>query len=333
MPYHPEISLIERLAINWGFVSDTRQETTVGDYATRREDGTLVNFPPAEKWDDWVEYDAGAWPKKRVPRHYTLVPTICFNCEAACGLVAYIDKETQTIRKFEGNPLHPASRGRLCAKGPATINQINDPDRILHPLKRVGKRGEGKWERIDWKEAIEMIAPRIAKALEDGRRDEVVYHVGRPGNEGYVERVLQAWGIDGHNSHTNICSAGARFGYAIWQAYDRPSPDHANAEFILLISAHLESGHYFNPHAQRIIEGKLSGAKLAVMDCRLSNTASMADYWLPTRPGTEAAALLAMARVILDEGRFDADFLHRWVNWRDYLQKLHPQKPQTFDQF
>ena len=129
-----------------------------------------------------------------------------------------------------------------------------------------------------------MIAGRITKALEEDRRDEVVYHVGRPGNEGYVERVLQAWGVDGHNSHTNICSAGARFGYAIWQAYDRPCPDHANASFILLISAHLESGHYFNPHAQRIIEGKMNGAKLAVMDPRLSNTASMSDYWMPTRP-------------------------------------------------
>src|SRR5262249_24200016 len=119
----------------------------------------------------------------------------------------------------------------------------------------------------------------------------------------------------------------------IWQAYDRPCPDHANAEFILLISAHLESGHYFNPHAQRIIEGKLSGAKLAVMDTRLSNTASMADYWLPTRPGTEAAALLAMARVILEEGLYDAEFLRRWVNWDVYLQKQHPQEPQTFEQF
>ncbi|HXG10411.1 MAG TPA: molybdopterin-dependent oxidoreductase, partial [Gemmataceae bacterium] len=122
---------------------------------------------------------------------------------------------------------------------------------------------------------------------------------------------------------------GARFGYAIWQAYDRPSPDHANAEFILLISAHLESGHYFNPHAQRIIEGKLSGAKLAVIDTRLSNTASMADYWLPTRPGTEATALLAMARVILEEGLYDAEFLRRWVNWEVYLQKMHPPSPPT----
>src|SRR5262249_60244920 len=107
--------------------------------------------------------------------------------------------------------------------------------------------------------------PAARAAAEQTRRNEVVYHVGRPGNEGYVERVLQAWGVDGHNSHTNICSAGARFGYAIWQAYDRPSPDHANAEFILLVSAHLESGHYFNPHAHAIIERKLSVANLALI--------------------------------------------------------------------
>jgi anaerobic selenocysteine-containing dehydrogenase len=289
-----------------------------------------------------VEIEPRGWPGRKIEKHYRLVPTTCFNCESACGLLAYVDKETNAIRKFEGNPVHPASRGRLCAKGPATINQINDPDRILYPLRRIGRRGEGKWEKIGWQEALDLVSARIRRALEEGRRNEVVYHVGRPGNEGYVERVLQAWGVDGHNSHTNICSAGARFGYAIWQAYDRPSPDHANAEFILLISAHLESGHYFNPHAQRIIEGKLSGAKLAVMDCRLSNTASMADYWLPTRPGTEAAALLAMAHVILEEGLYDAEFLERWVNWEDYLRSLAPKSSMTpatspaslaFDQF
>ena len=92
----------------------------------------------------------------------------------------------------------------------------------------------------------------------------------------------------------------------------RPSPDHANARFILLLSAHLESGHYFNPHAQRIIDGKMAGAKLAVMDPSLSNTASMADYWMPTYPGTEAAVLLAMAKVILDENRFDVKFVKNW---------------------
>lgn len=310
-----QTSWIENLAVRLGLVTATPPQC---DSAAT---GQLVSAPPPDHWDDWVEVEARGWPARRIEKRYHLVPTTCFNCESACGLVAYVDKETHTIRKLEGNPVHPASRGRLCAKGPATINQVNDPDRILHPLQRVGKRGEGKWERIDWPAAIERIAGRIRLALEEKRHNEIVYHVGRPGNEGYVERVLQAWGVDGHNSHTNICSSGARFGYAIWQFYDRPSPDHANAEFILLISAHLESGHYFNPHAQRIIEGKLAGAKLAVMDTRLSNTASMADYWLPTRPGTEPAALLAMARVILEEGLYDAEFLRRWVNWETYLQE------------
>ena len=83
-----------------------------------------------------------------------------------------------------------------------------------------------------------------------------MYHVGRPGEDGYTERVLKAWGVDGHNSHTNICSSNARIGYQSWMGHDRPSSDFANAEVIFLISAHLEAGHYFNPHAQRIMEGK-----------------------------------------------------------------------------
>ena len=106
----------------------------------------LAAYPPKERWDDWVELDSRAWPKRK-ERRYSLVPTTCFNCESACGLLAYIDKETNQIQKFEGNPEHPGSRGRNCAKGPATLNQINDPDRILYPLKRAGKRGDGKWEQ------------------------------------------------------------------------------------------------------------------------------------------------------------------------------------------
>lgn len=276
----------------------------------------LQPYAPPERWDDYVEYDPKQWPK-RVEKRYSLVPTICFNCEAACGLLAFVDQETMEVRKFEGNPLHPASRGRNCAKGPATINQIQDPERILYPLKRAGKRGEGKWKRVTWDEVLDEIGGRIRKALLEGRRNEVMYHVGRPGHERTMDRVLKAWGIDGHNSHTNVCSGAARLGYALWSGYDRPSPDHANARFILLLSAHLEAGHYFNPHAQRILEGKQRGAKLAVFDPRLSNTASMADYWLPTYPGSEAAVLLAMANVLLDEGLADLDYVERWTNWRE----------------
>ncbi|MCC7107386.1 MAG: molybdopterin-dependent oxidoreductase [Chloroflexi bacterium] len=292
----------------------------------------LAAFPPPESWDDVLELDPKAWPR-RVERHYMLIPTTCFNCEAGCGLLAYIDRETLQIRKFEGNPTHPGSRGRNCAKGPATINQTHDPERILYPMKRVGPRGGGQWARCSWDEALDAFAAEIRQAIVENRRDEVIYHVGRPGEDGYMEKILQSWGVDGHNSHTNVCSAGARTGYDLWQGFDRPSPDHANARFILLMSSHLETGHYFNPHAQRIIEAKLKGAKLAVIDPRLSNTASMADYWLAPWPGTEAALLLAVANHLLQTDRFDREFVRRWVNWEQYLLDERPGEALRFETF
>src|SRR5688572_23246725 len=292
----------------------------------------LAAFPPKERWDDWTELDSRAWPK-RVERHYSLVPTTCFNCESACGLLAYVDKVTGEIQKFEGNPEHPGSRGRNCAKGPATLNQVTDPDRILYPLKRTGKRGAGQWERTTWDEALDTLASRIRKAIVENRRHEIMYHVGRPGEDGFTERILAAWGVDGHNSHTNICSSGSREGYQLWMGFDRPSPDHANAKVILLISSHLETGHYFNPHAQRIVEGQLAGAKLIVFDTRLSNTASRADRWISPWPGSEAAILLAIANHLVSTGRFDREFVRRWVNWEEYLRQVHPDRPVTFDSF
>ncbi|MEZ5116610.1 MAG: molybdopterin-dependent oxidoreductase [Candidatus Nanopelagicales bacterium] len=290
---------------------------------------TVSNFPPVDTWDDVVLYDAKAHPRK-VEKHYMLVPTTCFNCESACGLLAYVDKETMEVRKVEGNPAHPGSRGRNCAKGPATINQLSDPERILTPLKRVGERGSAQFEPVSWDEALDDIAARIRQAIVDDRRDEVIYHVGRPGEDGFAERVLLAWGVDGHNSHTNICSAGARLGYTLWGGYDRPSPDYANAKVVLLISSHLEAGHYFNPHAQRIMEGKIHGdATLVVVDPRLSNTASHADQWISPWPGSEAALLLAVASYLLRTGTVAWDYVRRWVNWQDYLRALHPDVDPT----
>ncbi len=329
---HKKPSFIERLAEKIGLIQDLHSAEEETPLPSLTEPGKLTKFPPLDQWDDWVEYEATDHPRK-VKKRYTIVPTTCFNCESACGLTAYVDKDTNEVRKFEGNPYHPGSRGRNCAKGPATINQITDPDRILYPLKRVGKRGEGKWERVTWDEILDVVSARMRKAIQEERHNEIAYHVGRPGHEGYANRVVQAWGVDGHNSHTNICSSGARFGYNIWYGYDRPSPDHANAKFILLISAHLESGHYFNPHAQRIIEAKMKGAKLATMDPRLSNTASMSDYWMPTYPGSEAAVLLAMAKIILKEGLYNRAFLENWTNWQTYLEKRHPGTAHTFENY
>ncbi len=298
----------------------------------RKSPWELEVGPPPEHWDDWVELDAKAWPK-REEKHYRCIPTICFNCESGCGLLSFVNKATGEIEKFEGNPVHPGSRGRTCAKGPATINQIKDGDRILKPLKRVGKRGSGKFEEVSWEEAIADIGGRIGKAFDEERQDEVVYHVGRPGEDHFVLRMLQAWGIDGHNSHTNVCSAGARLGYTLWFHGDRPSPDYAKAKFVLLLSAHLETGHYFNPHAQRIIENKTRGMRVAVVDTRLSNTTTHADHWISPWPGTESAMLLGVARELLLSERFDKDFVRSWTNWREYLAQRDAQGPGTFERF
>ncbi|MDQ3095659.1 MAG: molybdopterin-dependent oxidoreductase, partial [Actinomycetota bacterium] len=297
-----------------------------------RERGGLRSFPPPSEWDSFVAYDAKAHPRK-VKREFMLIPTTCFNCESACGLLAHVAKDDLTVTKVEGNPAHPGSRGRNCAKGPATINQLDDPERILHPMRRAGARGSGQWERVSWDDALDDIASRIRAAIVDDRRDEVMYHVGRPGEDGFAERFLLAWGVDGHNSHTNICSSGARLGCSLWGGYDRPSPDHANAKAIVLLSSHLETGHYFNPHAQRIMEAKQSGAKLVVVDPRMSNTASHADLWIAPWPGSEAAILLAVASYLLRTRAIDADYVRRWVNWDVYLERLHPDAEPTFEVF
>ncbi len=292
----------------------------------------LAAFPPKERWDDWVELDSRAWPQRK-ERRYMLVPTTCFNCESACGLLAYVDRESLRVQKFEGNPEHPGSRGRNCAKGPATLNQIADPDRILYPLRRAGRRGEGKWERVSWNAALDALAARIRKAIVEERHNEVMYHVGRPGEDGFTERILAAWGVDGHNSHTNICSSSSRAGYQYWMGLDRPSPDHANAKVIFLISSHLEAGHYFNPHAQRVIEAKAQGAKLIVFDTRLSNTATHADIWAAPYPGSEAAIVLSIANYLIQNNLYNREFVRRWWNWEEYMAVERPELETTFESF
>ena len=332
MGHEYEPSRIEKAFESLGLLSNrsdgtTKQQQGESDQVeSAGQNGHLSDYPDPTEWNDWTEYESSG-----EPTDYSVVPTACFNCEAGCGLLTYINKETGDIRKIEGNPEHPGSRGRNCAKGPATVNQINDPQRILHPLRRDGPRGSGQWERVSWDEALNDIASEMRETIQDGRENEITYHVGRPGHEEYMDRVIDAWGLDGHNSHTNICSSGARAGYAFWHKYDRPSADFSNAEVILLLSAHLESGHYFNPHAQRIMEGMQDGATLATMDPRLSNTAAMSDHWLPTQPGSEAAVLLSMANVILDEEMYDREFMENWVNWEQFLDEDAPGRERTFE--
>src|SRR5688500_2012494 len=114
---------------------------------------------------------------------------------------------------------------------------------------------------------------------------------------------------------------------------DRPSPDHANAKVIFLISSHLEAGHYFNPHAQRIIEAKADGAKIIVFDTRLSSTATHADYWVAPYPGSEAAIVLSIANYLIQHELYNREFVRRWWNWEEFMAVECPELETSFETF
>jgi len=335
------------------FATDAVADSVTDSKFTNTPD-SLSFYPEQSEWDDFKELDGTDWKRGGIERHgvrskenpdgiqvndYTIVPTVCSNCEAGCGLTAWVNKDTMTVRKYMGNPLHTGSRGRNCAKGYAVTSQMYDPDRIPFPLKRApgSKRGEGKWIRTTWDEAMAEIGKKMHDTLKVGdeiSRKSIMYHVGRPNENGFGHRVPHTMGCDGYDSHTNICSAGARQGSIQWANDDRNSPDWANADLIFLQSSHAaDAGHYFQQSAGLIADARKRGAKMVVLDPRMSNSAGMADLWIPTWPGTETALYLYLANRVLHEKAIDGadlvdhEFFKEWVNWdrlmanREYIEK------------
>lgn len=321
------------------FSVDAAAESVTNSKFTNTPD-TLSFYPPLDQWEGFQELDGTDWKRGGINRHgvqseenpdgilvrdYMIVPTACSNCEASCGLTAWIDKKTLTVKKYMGNPLHPGSRGRNCAKGYAVQSQMYDPDRIPFPLKRApgSKRGEGNWIRTTWDEAMSTIGKKMGDTIRKGdllSRKSVMYHVGRPNENGFVPQIWETLGLDSYNSHTNICSANGRTP-TIWTANDdRTSPDWANAKLIFLNSSHAaDAGHYFAQSAAFIADARKKGAKMVVMDPRMSNSAGMSDLWIAAWPGTEAAIYLYLANRILNEGMTDKKFVKKWFNWETLM--------------
>ena len=310
---------------------------------------TLDFYPDQSQWSSFKELDGDDWKRGGIGRQgvrsesnpdgievhdYMLIPTACSNCEASCGLTAWVDKKTMTVQKYMGNPLHSGSWGRNCAKGYATQSQMYDPDRIPFPLKRApgSKRGEGKWVRTTWDEAMTAIGTKMHDTLKNGdelSKKTVMFHVGRPNENGFTGKVWHTLGSDAFNSHTNICSSGGRTPTIQWANDDRSSPDWENAKLLFLNSSHAaDAGHYFQQSAARIAEARKKGAKLVVMDPRMSNSAGMADLWIAAWPGTEPVIYLYLVNRILSEGQVNKEFVKRWVNWEtmmdnaDFLAKI-----------
>ena len=240
---------------------------------------------------------------------------VCLNCSTVCGIQGYVIDGK--LVKVSGNPLDPNNGKSLCAKGQSgpTINDY--ADRLQFPLKRVGKRGEGKWKRITWDEAYTEIATRIRKAIDEGKPEEVAIQIGRSRIPEEMTRFLNAIGSPSLFNHRSLCSSNKRAAnYACLGETDWESPDFERSKYILNFGANFYEAHQGAIHvAKRIIKGRFdNGAKLVTFDVRMGNTAGRSDEWIPLNPGTDGAMALVMGNVIMQANLHDAQWLDTWSN-------------------
>lgn len=264
-----------------------------------------------------------------------VVPYTCLVCNIEDGGLAYI--KNGRVKKLEGNDKHVSTRGRLCAKGNAGMGHVYDPDRILYPLKRTGKRGEGKWKRISWDEAIGEVAGKLKAVVDSGHPNETMCHWGRDRSGGAYGRFMATLGTNTGINHTSTCESSKKIGMEPTWGPDIETPDFANTKYILNFGSNiLEAAYFHNPYAQRVIEGTVDGkAKLVTFDVRLSNTAAKSDEWFPIFPGTDSIVALAMANVIMQKGLANTEFINKWTNYpadklAAYLKQFTPEMAEKY---
>ncbi|MFQ6102670.1 MAG: molybdopterin-dependent oxidoreductase [Candidatus Glassbacteria bacterium] len=260
------------------------------------------------------------------------IPSACWQCVTRDGIIGYV--EDGRIVKLEGNPDLPRTNGKLCARGQAGINQVYNPDRILYPMKRAGKRGEGKWKRITWDEALDELTDRLRMLREAGTPEKFMFHYGRmkaSSSKIIKSYFLPAYGTKTIGNHTAICEGGKWIAQElVWgKHYDINDMTHTN--FILNFGCNFFETHTSHiPISQRAVEAMARGVPIVTFDVRLSNTAAKSREWIPIRPGTDLAVVLAMANVVMKEKLFDREFIETWTNvtveeLREHLKDYTPQ--------
>jgi len=271
------------------------------------------------------------FPEKNKYKGAQQVPGMCQLCSTICGVVGYV--KDGRLLKIEGNPNDPNSRGHLCARGHAGLNHLYHPERLLYPLKRVGQRGEGKWKRISWDEALDEIAEKLKAIREAGQQADFAFHQGRQRSKDALKRFLDAYGTKTQLSHRSLCSGNRRAANLtyLWES-DWDLNDVEHSKYIINFGSNAFEAHQGHvPLANRIQNGRFhNGAKLVTFDVRLSNTAGGSDEWFAPFPGTDGAIALAMSHAILAAGKQDDEFLNTWTNvtideLRDHLKTNTPE--------
>jgi thiosulfate reductase/polysulfide reductase chain A len=240
-----------------------------------------------------------------------VVPTFCEMCFWRCSGFAHV--KDGRLWKFEGNPRDPQSRGRLCPRGTGAVGAYYDPDRLQKPLIRRGERGKEEWTAVTWDEAFTYIAVRMNKIkAQYGPESVAVFNHGI--GQFFLQHALKSWGaINFAGSSFAQCRGPRDVGFTLTFGTGLGSPeptDIANTNCLALIGEHLGENMH-NTQVQEFAEAVERRIPIIVVDPRYSVAASKAKYWLPIRPGTDLALLLAWCNVLVSEGRYDREFVDR----------------------
>ena len=241
-----------------------------------------------------------------------------------------------TLVKVTGDPDSPTSHGYLCVKGKAAPELLYHPDRLKYPLKRAGARGENKWQRIGWDEALDTVSDELLKIKKEFGAESIVgaRGTGRP-YYALFHRFLNCLGTPNRLGFAHLCY-GPRIMASAVTCGSLPVCDYYGfggvyPRCVLVWGCNLtEVGAADGMCGQQLTQTLKRGAKLIVVDPRKTRLAARADHWLQVRPGTDAALALGMLHAIIEEGLYDREFVHRWTFGFDELvsriEKYTPEK-------
>jgi len=238
------------------------------------------------------------------------IPSMCEMCVWRCGLVATI-KDGRVV-KLEGNPEHPHSRGKLCPRGQSGLMNTYDPDRVLTPLIRVGKRGEGLFRKASWEEALDLTASKMLEIKQKYGPEAMVFSSTHNLSQVQFENLLYAYGSPNYGTQRSLCFNAMITAFLLTYGVEEPARKYDDVEFILMVGRNMMEAISTSETGElsRAID---RGAKLVYLDPRYTKTASKATEWIPIRPGTDAAFLLAMINVIVTNELADCDFVKQYV--------------------
>lgn len=236
------------------------------------------------------------------------VATTCNLCVVGCTVLA--TREGDRVVRLEGHPDSPVNRGRLCAKGHAGLYKAVHPDRLRHPLIRAGARGEGRFVRASWEQALRAVADGIAQVRSDfGPQSIALWQNLNMDRPDLSKRLVYALGSPNFIGHVSTCDSSRLVAGAMTFGIARAVPDYANARCILAAGVNPLGANGLVFTAREILEAKAKGAVLVTADPRLSETAARSDLWLPLRPGTDGTLLAGLAAWLVETGRYDRAFV------------------------